>query len=134
VEKFWEEVSSVLSGVLDMTIPCSPKLLSLNDNSPRIMSLQKRRIMLSGLTAAQKILALRWQPPHSLAMSHWIRPFVDIIYLQLSTARIHGAIAKQQLTAGYLQLKPLNYYSAYISQQIACYLFIFGLMCKSVPR
>lgn len=41
--------------------------------------------------ACKKIIAVRWKPPHSLSIRQWILNFWDVIYTELSTARIHGA-------------------------------------------
>ena len=48
-------------------------------------------MFLAGLTAAKKIVAMRWKPPHSLNKQYWVLTFIDVVYLELSTARIHGA-------------------------------------------
>lgn len=35
--------------------------------------------------------APRWKPPHSLTTKSWILSFLDVIYMELSTAWINGA-------------------------------------------
>ncbi|KAE8296864.1 hypothetical protein D5F01_LYC05634 [Larimichthys crocea] len=56
-------------------------------NTPR----EHRRILWAGLTAAKKMLALRWQPPHSLAWQQWANSFLEIVLMEWSVARMHGA-------------------------------------------
>jgi len=51
----------------------------------------KKRIWLSGLTAAKKMLATRWKPSHTLSLHHWWNLLLDILALELSVARSHGA-------------------------------------------
>ncbi|KAE8277582.1 hypothetical protein D5F01_LYC24437 [Larimichthys crocea] len=53
--------------------------------------LKHRRILWAGLTAAKKMLALRWQPPHSLAWQQWANSFLEIVLMEWSVARMHGA-------------------------------------------
>lgn len=38
--------------------------------------------------------ALHWQPQHSLAWPHWMYSFLDIVNMELSEARMHGATQK----------------------------------------
>ncbi|TKS65406.1 hypothetical protein D9C73_027939 [Collichthys lucidus] len=59
-------------------------------NTPR----EHRRILWAGLTAAKKMLALRWQPPHSLAWQQWANSFLEIVLMEWSVARMHGASHK----------------------------------------
>lgn len=51
----------------------------------------QENILLAGLTAAKKIIAVRWKHPHCLSHRQWVLTFIDIAYLELSTARIHNA-------------------------------------------
>lgn len=37
-----------------------------------------------------KLVAMRWKHPDELSMNNWILTFLDIIYLELSTARVIG--------------------------------------------
>ena len=53
--------------------------------------MSKKRIFLAGITAAKKIIAVRWKPPHKLSIAHWYFTFLDIIYLEISAARMHNA-------------------------------------------
>ncbi|TKS64932.1 LINE-1 retrotransposable element ORF1 protein [Collichthys lucidus] len=59
-------------------------------NTPR----EHRRVLWAGLTAAKKMLALRWQPPHSLAWQQWANSFLEIVLMEWSVARMHGASHK----------------------------------------
>ena len=91
VYRFWCKVSTTLSVILQKPIPLSVQLYLLNDDSSCNLNCTGKRIWMAGLTAAKKILVLRWQPPHSLSWRQWILSCVDVINLELSTARIHGA-------------------------------------------
>ena len=91
VSTFWSQVSTDLSLVVQEDIPCSPSLLLLNDFSSLNISPQSKRLILSGTTAAKKLLVGRWNPPHLLLRGQWILIWLDIIAMELSTARIHKA-------------------------------------------
>ena len=47
-------------------------------------------IVLAGLTAAKKIVAIQWKLPRSLSIERWLLSYLDVIFLELSTARING--------------------------------------------
>lgn len=94
VSAFWRLISSTLSDMLEINIPCSPTLLLLNDDSTFDFSLQQKRTLWAGLTAAKKMLALRWQPPHTLPWRQWANSFLDIVMMERSVARMHGASKK----------------------------------------
>ena len=88
---FWVIVADVLSNLISMTIPISIPVLLLNDFSSLSMSKELKCIVLAGLTAAKRMLAVRWKPPHSLSRRQWLLAFLDVIYLEISTARVNGA-------------------------------------------
>ena len=46
----------------------------------------QKRLIPAGLTAAKKLVATRWKNPYKLSVSNWIFTFLDVIYLELSTA------------------------------------------------
>lgn len=94
VSAFWKQISATLSDLLEVTVPLSPSLLLLNDDSSLGLSLQQRRILLAGLTAAKKMLALRWQPPHVLSWQRWANSLLDIVMMERSVARMHVASQK----------------------------------------
>ena len=48
-------------------------------------------MVLAGLTAAKKMLAIRWKPPNDLSKRRWLLTFLEVVYMELSTARINGA-------------------------------------------
>ena len=91
VGRFWSNVASKLSDLIQITVPVSICVLVLNDLSTLNLSKFKKRVIFAGLTAAKKMIATRWKPPHSLTVKAWILSFLDVIYLELSTARINGA-------------------------------------------
>ena len=37
------------------------------------------------------MVATRWKPPHTLSFRQWALTFLDIVYLEQSIARLHGA-------------------------------------------
>lgn len=91
VLEFWDEVASKLSNLLSVIVPRSPTVLLLNDLSTIHITKHRKRLLLAGLTAAKRMIALRWKPPHLISVRLWILSFLDIIYLEQSVARIHGA-------------------------------------------
>lgn len=91
VMAFWRQVARSLSVLLGILVPCSPGILILNDFSQVKLKVVRRRTLLAGLTAAKKMVATRWKPPHCLSVHAWKSMFLDIAYLELSIARVHGA-------------------------------------------
>lgn len=51
----------------------------------------KKQALLAGLTAANKLMATRWKPPHSLSSRVWLLTYLYVAYLELSTAQVNGA-------------------------------------------
>ena len=91
VASFRKLVSSILSDLLEADIPCSNKILLLNDTSSLNLSSTRICILLAGLTAAKRMLALGWKPLHTLTRNQWLRSFLSILYMELSVARMHEA-------------------------------------------
>jgi hypothetical protein len=91
VAYFWNMVKESLSTLLNVSAPLSPSVFILDDLSDIQLNKTQKRVFLAGLTAAKKIVATRWKPPHSLNKQYWVLTFIDVVYLELSTARIHGA-------------------------------------------
>ena len=91
VARFWQGVASELTALLSETLPGTIPVLLLNDLSALRVPECQKRVILAGLTAAKKMIAVRWKPPHTLSIRQWILTFLDIIYMELSTARINGA-------------------------------------------
>ena len=94
VHTFWEMVSKKISTILDSTIPCSPRILLLNDFTELDLSLMHQRWCLVALTAAKKIIALRWKTPHALSQQQWINTVIDLAKLEKSVASMHSAQSK----------------------------------------
>ena len=84
-------VSEKLSQLFEVDITPSPSLLLLNDISQLNLNSTRSRTFFAGLTAAKKMVATRWKPPHTLTFRQWALTFLDIIYLEQSIARLHGA-------------------------------------------
>lgn len=89
-----QSLSLSLSDLLEISVPLSPSLLLLNDDSTLELCLQQRHILWAGLTAAKRMLALRWQPPHNISWQQWADSFLDIVMLERSVARMHAASQK----------------------------------------
>ena len=88
---FWRTVTEVLSSIVSVRVPVSMPVLLLNDFTCLPMSKHLKCMVLAGLTAAKKMLAIRWKPPHDLSKRQWLLSFLDVIYMELSTSRINGA-------------------------------------------
>lgn len=84
VSQFWKQISLTLSDILEVRIPLSPILFLLIDDSSLNLSLQQKHILWAGLTAAKKMLALRWQPPHSLTRQQWTNSLLEMILMTLN--------------------------------------------------
>lgn len=63
VTNFWKQVVSSLSDILKLKVPISPNFILLNVDSSLGLSLQKRRILWTALTAPERMLAVKWLPP-----------------------------------------------------------------------
>lgn len=94
VSQFWSQVASCLSRLFNVIVPVHMSVLILNDLSPLGVTGVTQRAVYAGLTAAKKMVATRWKPPHELSMRHWSLMFLDVIYMELSTARVNGASEK----------------------------------------
>ena len=68
-----------------------PYVHLLNDDTGLDTGSNSRKIWLAGLTAAKKMLAQRWKPPHDISPTHWLHNFLNISYLERSSARINNA-------------------------------------------
>ena len=73
---------------MEVQLPMDPFVHLLNDDSKLFLTEKSPEIWLAGLTAVKKIIAQRWKPPHDISRTHWLRCFLDIAYLELSSARI----------------------------------------------
>ncbi len=87
---FWNVVASQLSVIFSLVMPVSATVLLLNDLSQLPTTKQQKIVILAGLTAAKKLVALRWKHPGKLNLSNWILAFLDVIYLEISTAHVNG--------------------------------------------
>lgn len=88
VAEFWKMVAFNLFKLFNIRLSCSPAILILNDLSDLGLTLDK---CLLDLRLEKKLVATRWKPPHSLSFRTWVLTHLDIVYLDLSTARVHGA-------------------------------------------
>ena len=90
VVRFWKEVSGKLADTFSLSLPVCPVVLLLNDLSLLPAPIYKKRIILAGITAAKKLISMRWKYPDKLNLNMWILTYLDIIYLEISTARVLG--------------------------------------------
>ena len=84
---FWKQITTKISNIVEVQIPCLPNVVLLNDDCALELNRHKRLIVFSGLTAAKKMLVMRWKPPHSLNIRQWLCSFMEILSLELSIAR-----------------------------------------------
>lgn len=75
---------------MEKAVPCSQSLLLLNNTSLNL-TINNRRLLLAGLTAAKRMIACRWKPPHILSTKEWLSSYKDVAPLELTTARLHSA-------------------------------------------
>lgn len=106
---FWEMVSSTLTKLFDVANPYCPKLFLLNDTSALSLSNCHYPVLFASLTAAKKLLALRWQPPHSLSRTLWLISLLDIVHMELSVARMHNA-KQATITSWSLSIEKIKYF------------------------
>ncbi|KAJ8286853.1 hypothetical protein GJAV_G00044100 [Gymnothorax javanicus] len=88
---FWIRVIECLSDLIGIQLPIEPALHLLNDESLICMNGRSRKIWLAGLTAAKMIIVQVWVPPHNLSFEHWLNTFLDILFLELFSAKVNGA-------------------------------------------
>ena len=86
VNRFCENVSSVMSDIMGRDVPHSKHLLLLNDTSSLELTINDKSFLLAGLTAAKRMVACSWKPPHALLVREWLSSYQDIAQLELSTA------------------------------------------------
>lgn len=91
VQKLWDSVLDILFKVTKICFPKDPILLLLNDNSQFPLNAKVRKFWLAASTATKKMLVQRWKPPHDLSVKHWLHSLLEILYLELSSARINHA-------------------------------------------
>lgn len=87
---FWEVVKNSLSNILFCNIPLSLLVLIIDDISLLKLHKMQHKVLLAGLTAAKKVVSTRWTPPHSLSHCQWVLTFINVAYLELSTAQMHN--------------------------------------------
>ena len=91
VAQFWQGVAAELTALISETVPVTIPVLLLNDLSALRVPVCQKHVMLACLTAAKKIIAVRWKPSHTLTIRQWVLTFLDVTYMELSTARINEA-------------------------------------------
>ena len=81
----------IVTDVTGVQFPMDPAVHLLNDDSHLSLAEKNRKVWLAGLTAAKKIVVQRWKSPHDISTVHWLRSFLDISYMELSSARVNNA-------------------------------------------
>jgi len=94
VDRFWLNISSILSNLLARAVPHSQHLLLLNDTSSLDLTVNEKRLLLAGLTAVKKIIACRWKSPHMLSMGEWLLNYKEIAQMELAKVWLHHAKAQ----------------------------------------
>ena len=78
---------------LSVSIPLSPTLLLLSDDSNLMLSIQQRKVAMAALTAAKKSILKGWFE-HNLSLSQlWCVYFLNILILERAAARFHKSKA-----------------------------------------
>ena len=90
VSAFWGLIAQNLSDMFDVDVPKSVPALIFNSLPQQPSPVYRIRILMAGLTAAKKLVASRWKYPDGLNVANWRLTFLDIIFLEQSTARIMG--------------------------------------------
>ena len=65
---------------MEVQLLMDPFVHLLNDDSKLSLTEQSGKSWLAGLTAAKKIITQRWNPPHDISRTHWLRCFLDIVF------------------------------------------------------
>ena len=91
VSRLWRKVIEIVTDVTGVQFPMDPAVHLLNDDSHLSLAEKNRKVWLAGLTAAKKIVVQRWKSPHDISTVHWLRSFLDISYMELSSARVNNA-------------------------------------------
>ena len=91
VRTFWKQVIDIVSEIIGVHIPCLPNIVLLNDDSSLDLQNHQKRVLFAGLTAAKKIIVIRWKPPHTLFIKQWISSFHDLLISELSIASANKA-------------------------------------------
>lgn len=91
VVSFWSNVVDIISTLTNIDFPMDPALHLLLDDSRFPITEKTRKLWLAGITAAKKLVVQRWLPPHDLSIKHWIYTLLDILYMELSSARVNHA-------------------------------------------
>lgn len=94
VHAFWHTIAATVSNLIGKSIPVDPIIWLLKDDSKLEQPARQSQIWLAGSKAAKIMTVQRQLPPHSLSIQHWLAYFLDIMMLELSTARINKAKIK----------------------------------------
>jgi len=74
-------------------VTLSVLILNVFDSDFQLSKIQMR-VAFAGLTAAKSMIATHWKPSHDLSVRTWTLSFLDVLYMEISTARINGASEK----------------------------------------
>lgn len=88
---FWRQLAGDISALIGTDIVLTPSLFFLNDYSNLSLTLFQSNLLLAAFTAAKKMLVSRWNPPHVMCRRVWALSLLDVVSMELATARMHGA-------------------------------------------
>lgn len=94
---FWLWLAEDISTLIEKDIVLTPDIFFLNDFSNMSLTLIQTNLILAAFTAAKKMLVSRWCPPHTMCRRQWALSLLDILTMELSTARMHGARSRTVL-------------------------------------
>ncbi len=100
VTNFWNMVKENMFTILNVSIPFSPSVVILNDLSDIQLNKMEKQVFLAGLTAAKKIVATKWKPPHSLKGD--AKFTLHVTYMHLADAFIQSDLHCIQVTVLHL--------------------------------
>ena len=93
VYSLWKAVTEKLSSILSCSIPLSPKLCLLGDQSQVTIPTKYNNPLLISLTIAKKIIFLNWKFPKNGHIIHWINLIVEYISIERITAGMKNNIS-----------------------------------------
>lgn len=94
IRRFWNEIFSVISLLLDIDLQPNPCLCLLNDDSHLSLTHAQLRLLLAGLTAAKKTILRLWFYPTLPLKQYWLTSYQYIASLECTTARLNNAQPK----------------------------------------
>lgn len=88
----WSSVVKDLSKLLDISIPNTPHICLLNDFTDLEYSIIQQRMIMTGFTAAKKVILHSWIHPQVPPRKLWLNYLDNIVNLEYHTARVNRAM------------------------------------------